>query len=432
MAFEKRVELVGVLAHPSNTDWDAEDFPVSGAMGCFAEQSAADIHNLHKVNEVQYKGKNWEETKETILRETSGRGHGAVLDQAEFVFSMDNVTRASTLFLCGPQYAAHLQQSLRRATAERGFDKVGLEDLEFEGLMQDQFNLYSKMQQAGIPSEDARFVLPLGTKTTILTKLNARELNHLHAMSQSEGVPNEVRGTVKQMYESAKGAAPHLMKDRGSNYEALAWLPSPHLFAIENKTIEGLVDKHPEIALLDSSGIRMTSEAIDKAVKERDLAELANLKHYHFTFLAPMSLATFHQATRQRTWDQSVQTIYSAVERGEFVTPRSISNSEFNGQYQDLVGESLGMVQKDLRPESLMAVPHALKVRDLIHVNGWNAVHSIGKRTCTEAQWEIRDVAQYMASEIKSAAPELGRYAEPQGIVYGRCPERKPCGRCKS
>ena len=80
--------------------------------------------------------------------------------------------------------------------------------------------------------------------------------------------------------------------------------------------------------------------------------------------------------------------------------------------------------------EIIGIVPHSLRVYDLIHINGWNAVHSIGKRTCTEAQWEIRSVARQMADYIKKVAPEIGKYSVPQGIIFGKCPEKKPCGAC--
>ena len=41
------------------------------------------------------------------------------------------------------------------------------------------FKLYDKFVQAGIPVEDARFVLPYGLKTNIYMSCNARELIHV-------------------------------------------------------------------------------------------------------------------------------------------------------------------------------------------------------------------------------------------------------------
>ena len=230
--FLKKVELIGVLKHPEDNSWDSDDYPVSGAMGCFAEKSSSDIHRKHSIDEEPYivgKGDkkrelNWDQTQELIMKETSGRGHGAVLDQPVFSFSIDNLSRASTLFLCEPEYASHVQQSLRRATAERGF--VPIKDSEGNDLMERQFELYGKMAKAGIPTEDARIILPLNTKTAIQSSWDARELTHLKSMADRMNVPKEVKDTVYQMYEEACKVAPKTMEDRKNNYEVLSWFPS--------------------------------------------------------------------------------------------------------------------------------------------------------------------------------------------------------------
>ena len=429
MENKKRVYLESWLQNPANK-WDAEDPASCGARGCFSELSSKDIHD----KEIAENG-NYEKRKEKIFEETSGRGHGAVLDQSYFLFSMDNITRMSTLFLCAPQYASHLQQSLRRATAERGFHlPVSLEESLAQVLMRMQFDLYEKMQKDNVPAEDARFILPLNTKTTIQTALDARELMHLDYMSKRKGMPEEVRETVSEMINLAKGIAPRLMKERANNYEVLAWMPAPQLFSLENKGIETIIDLEEidKANLINHSDIYFPAEIIRKAIMERDEAELANLKHYHFTFITGMSLATFHQATRQRTWDQSVQSIYDAVKREEYVIPPSIAKSKWLRAYKNLTEESIKFVKNNFsNSDSLGVLPHSLKVYDLIHVNGWNAIHSIGKRTCTEAQWEIRKIAKTMAEKIKEVAPELGKFAVPQGVLYGKCPEKKSCGVCE-
>jgi thymidylate synthase (FAD) len=433
--FKKRIELIAILQHPEG-GWNAEDYADAGARGCFDEFCSSDIQKKERETQ-QTDPEKYDKRKEGIFAETSGRGHGAVLDMSEFGYSMDNLTRASTLFLCAPQYAAHLQQSLRRATAERGFKKIEIEGAN--ELMANMFELYNEMQASEnpkIPAEDARFVLPLNTKTTIQTKLDARELMHLYSMAQRMNVPQDVKDTVEQMYKLASNIAPHMMQDRRKNLEVLAWMPAPQLFAKENVPIKRLSITSPEYfegaKLLDASGKGFMSEdEIKRAVMSRDEALLANMKHYHFTFLAAMSLAAFHQATRQRTWDQSVEPLIDAVERGEYVIPPKIKDTPFQRKYEELNNQALSLVLNNWdNPEVYGVIPHSLKVYDLIHVNGWNAVHSIGKRTCTEAQWEIRKVAQNMANAIREYDEDLGRFAKPQGITYGVCPEKKGCHKC--
>jgi thymidylate synthase (FAD) len=149
-----------------------------------------------------------------------------------------------------------------------------------------------------------------------------------------------------------------------------------------------------------------------------------------------MSLAAYHQAIRQRTWDQAVESIYDAVERKQYKLPPKVANSAYAQKYEDQVNRMFDLYWRLLeegvdRSEAIGVISHALILYDLIHVNGWNAIHSIGKRTCTEAQWEIRAVATEMAKLIKQRNSTLGTIVGPQGQLYGRCPERKPCGACE-
>jgi len=152
-----------------------------------------------------------------------------------------------------------------------------------------------------------------------------------------------------------------------------------------------------------------------------------------------MSLASWHQAIRQRTWNHSVESIYDAVEDAlnsedrRMIMPPSIKKSDFSLEYEGLHYSMLrhyNKLVKDgvLRCEAIGIVPHSLKIWTVIHVNGWNVIHSIGKRTCLTAQWEIRKIAQKMAKIIKKELPVLGKWAEPQCITYGKCPEPEDCG----
>jgi thymidylate synthase (FAD) len=435
---EFKVKLIGWTENP-------QLLSVAGALGCFEEKSSAQlIEELLGLPEEQRLKR-----ERGVLKNSFGRGHGSVGDQTYFIFSIENLPRAATLQLCLPQYLAHLQQSLRRAKASRGFYfpetiKKSRLGRKTEDLLSQTFTLYEKMVQAGIPGEDARFLLPLYTKTNIQTGGNARELCHLWQMSHQEGVPSIVTAVVDEMTSQAKERAPYLFEDFGFNYETLAWYPSSQLFAATNETMKKLIEslrgnKKKAILLGWMSPIPVTLEILRRAIRGRDEAELSNLKRVHFEFLVPMSLACFHQATRQRTWDHSIESIYDAVENAilareeRIVVPPSVKNSDFLPKYKDLHCQLINLYKELVeggisKSEAIGVIPHSLKIYDAIHINGWNAIHSIGKRTCLEAQWEIRFIAQKMANDIKEAIPAFKEWAEPQCITYGKCPEVKDCG----
>ncbi len=406
-----------------------EETSAFGALGCFEQLDSLSLYEDYKQDKKKVRG---------VLKNSAGRGHGSVQDQNIFIFSIRDLSRAATLQLCLPQYLMHLQQSLRRASADRGFhvpEGMGKESAE---LMSDAFKLYEEMKKAGVPGEDARYILPLYTKTNIQTAGNARELSHLFWMTEHSDAPSEVKEVVKSMREKAEETAPGLFRNWGYNYEVLAWYPSSQLYS-DNPLMDEIVqaNKSNEVKLVEHP---IPEGIIQKAVAERDEALLSLLKHSHNGchlqgFLAGMSLAAFHQAIRQRTWDHAVESIFSAAEREELVLPVTVESRGFGKEFKDLAGQLLSAYKEEKenigRNNAIGLVPHALKLYDLIHVNGWNAIHSIGKRTCFEAQWEIREIAKQIACKIKERNPALGKWAEPQGVVYGYCPERNPCGYCE-
>lgn len=432
-----KIRLIGMTANP-------QALSTAGALGCFEEKPSTELFDeLLALDEAKR-----DIREKAVLKNSFGRGHGSVGDQNYFVFSIENLPRLATFQLCLPEYLAHLQQSLRRAKASRGFylspaiAEAGLAD-RVNAVLTQAFQFYEKAVGLEVPAEDARFLLPLATKTNIQTAGNARELCHLWKMSQTDRVPAVIRTIVEQMITLAKEQAPDLFTDFGFNFETLAWSPSAQLYASTNKTVAELIERvHGKAALLSWSSFFLDHQIkamVEQAIREKDEAELANLKHIHFEFLMPMSLACLHQAIRQRTWNHSVESIYDAIGKAladndvRMVVPSTIRKHGLLPEYQELHQRMVclykTLVSKGVSaPEALGIIPHSLRIFDLIHINGWNALHSIGKRTCIEAQWEIRGIAWQMARAIKAKLPALGQWTEPQCITYGRCPEIRDCG----
>ena len=417
---------------------------VFGAKGCFDERASDEIW----ANENEkYEPEIFRKREYRILSETAGRGHGAVLDQNQFVLVIEGLPRIATLQICQPEYLALLQQSLRRANADRGFylppeilnSRFSKESIQ---LLSEVFLFYEEMKLAGINAEDARIILPLATRTNIQVAGDAREFMHLHAMSREDYMPSIIRYTVEEMMNKTREICPDLMAERKASYERLAWYPSAQLFALSNPFIEYYIPSvDRDVTLIDSSEPLIPSELIDsllKGIEVRDEAALSFLKHYHYTFLAKMSLMSFHQAIRQRSWNQSCESVYSAALRKDYITPRSINQSSImNDKYHLLTQEMFSLYERLVdsgisQQEAISVLPHSLLIYDLLHINGWNAIHSIGQRTCTEAQWEIRHIATKMAEVLRIRNPFLNRFARPRGVVYGECPEKHNCGYCEA
>ncbi len=427
-----------------------EDAPACGALSCFDERSSAELW----MADQQLSKEDRKKKLARIFAETSGRGHGSVEDQARFIFVLENVPRTFTLHAVQPPFGEYLQQSLRRANASRGvcLPSEVLDSIHGESVldtMQQAFDLYEEMAKAGIPLEDARIILPLATRTNIQISMDPRELKHLHHMSRFPHIPSVTRNAVNEMIALTQAKAPNLMAERPNSYEPRAWYPAPQLFSMGNQLLDALVDEHrgellcQNAVCLNAAEVTMSRESQEWLIegvkdKDPDLAALSVLSAFHYTYLARMSLMTLHQALRQRTWDQSTESIYRAVARGQIIIPPSFTrNPALAAKFMDLSEKMFGLYFKLVeagvaQQEAINVIPHCLVVYDMIHINGWNAMHSVGKRTCTEAQWEIRDVAQAIAADLHSRNPMFRHLAQPQGVVYGKCPEKRPCGKCES
>jgi len=425
----KDFEVV-LLKHPY-----PQTLSVAGALSCFKQEPSYQIMEelLALPEYIRLK-------EERVLKKSLGRGHGSVGDQNCFFFSIKDLPRAVTFQLCLLEYLVHLQQSFRRTTASRGFylPEV-IKKSEYvektKEILSQSFRLYNEMQRGGIPGEDARFLLPLYTKTNIQTGGDARELCHLRAMSQDEMVPSVVHQVVEEMISKAGELAPSLFKNFGFNYERLAWRPAAQLYSKDN----GLFRWVSNTVTLISSNAQVMSELvseemIDRAIKERNEADLSVLKHIDFEFVVPISLVSLHQLIRQRTLHLAVESIYRAVERNEIVVPPSIIRSPtffslYQEQYRGMMAHYQDLLKAGIPPqEAIGVIPHSLKTWAMIRVDGWNVIHFIGKRTCIAAQWEIREIAEQIASIIIREFPALGKWAAPQCITYGECPEKGDCG----
>ena len=115
-------------------------------------------------------------------------GHASPLEQVWFEFGISGVTRAfSHQFVRHHMGISFEQQSQRYVTFKGGeFPYTVPESVRRAGLVDDMnaafdglATLYDRMVQAGVPAEDARFVLPNATNTNFKVTVNLLELLHI-------------------------------------------------------------------------------------------------------------------------------------------------------------------------------------------------------------------------------------------------------------
>ena len=69
------------------------------------------------------------------------------------------------------------------------------------------------MVEAGIPAEDARYILPNATETKIMVTMNARELLHFFELRCCERAQWEIRAMAVEMLRLVKAVAPVIFRD---------------------------------------------------------------------------------------------------------------------------------------------------------------------------------------------------------------------------
>lgn len=75
------------------------------------------------------------------------------------------------------------------------------------------FKFYNTLVKNGVPKEDARFFLPLGTETNMCIAFNFRELRHILKQRLDKHAQWEVRQVARKMYEIAQDRWPWLVED---------------------------------------------------------------------------------------------------------------------------------------------------------------------------------------------------------------------------
>ena len=179
------------------------------------------------------------------------------------------------------------------------------------------------------------------------------------------------------------------------------------------------------------TGSPNASKALEHSVGS---GHLSVLEHASFTFkVEGVSRAALAQLTRHRIASFSVQSQrYVKLKVPALVIPESIKESAFAGETERLMAEVMdlytrmtecGIPAEDARFITPQAVPTTL----FVTMNARELLHFFALRTCNRAQWEIRDMADWMLRICKEVAPKIFENAGP-GCVRGFCPEKRSCG----
>ncbi|PLX90471.1 MAG: thymidylate synthase (FAD) [Desulfuromonas sp.] len=150
-------------------------------------------------------------------------GHFSVLEHVSFTFGVEGISRACSHQLVRHRIASFSQQSQRYVSHHAPFVAVTPSSIEvlpeladrYQQHLQETHRLYSDLLAAGVPAEDARFVLPNAAATKLVMTMNARELHHFFSLRCCRRAQWEIRAMAEQMLKLAIDRAPLLFAKAG-------------------------------------------------------------------------------------------------------------------------------------------------------------------------------------------------------------------------
>ncbi len=192
---------------------DPERAIATAARLCYAPVGAAELMETMPEERVR-----------SVLTTIMSSGHFSTLEHASYTFAIDGVSRVLTHQLVRHRLASFNQQSQRYVKFKDGFPFVtpptiaenAEADAAFRALMDAAADAYQQLLDAGIPAEDARFVLPNAAETKIVTTMNVRELLHFFELRCCHRAQWEIQELACRMLELVRPTAPFIFMDAGA------------------------------------------------------------------------------------------------------------------------------------------------------------------------------------------------------------------------
>lgn len=159
-----------------------------------------------------------------VLRVILDSGHHSALEHASYTFALDGVSRAMTHQLVRHRLASYNQQSQRYVEFADAIEFIEPASIaaadgfseRFREMSQAAFDLYREMVEAGIPAEDARYILPQAGESKIVVTMNIRELLHFLTLRCCKRAQWEIRDMALRVLELVEPTAPYVFMDAGA------------------------------------------------------------------------------------------------------------------------------------------------------------------------------------------------------------------------
>lgn len=158
-----------------------------------------------------------------LIKSLIAMGHESVLEHGVATFLVEGISRACLAQLTRHRLASYTVLSQRYTEPLRGEWVIppslaeGDQKLRerAEALLDQAWEVYRDLREAGIPKEDARFFLPMATKTKLVMTANFREWRHIIRLRTAPEAQWEIRDLCQKIVEKLRDHAPSVFEDVG-------------------------------------------------------------------------------------------------------------------------------------------------------------------------------------------------------------------------
>ena len=175
---------------------------------CYSADSPVNIYENSADEEKMLK----------LIKNVISSGHHSTIEHIQVSFAISNVSRACTHQLVRHRHMSFSQKSQRYVQEKGQFDYIIPPTIDKNPELKEKFisfmgeisDKYQEFIEAGIPAEDARFVLPNAAASSVVASLNLRELIHLAQLRLCTRAQYEIRCLVKAMCDALTVEEPWL------------------------------------------------------------------------------------------------------------------------------------------------------------------------------------------------------------------------------
>jgi thymidylate synthase (FAD) len=198
---------VKLLAHTP----DADKLVAAAAKLCYAKSDVDTLMDNLTAEKV-----------EDFIERLAELGHESPIEHASYTFAVEGVSRALLAQLTRHRIASYSVQS-QRYVDKGDFDYIVPPSIAadpeaaemFERCMDMLDTYYAYFMAAGIPNEDARFVLPNACDTRIIFTMNARSLHNFFRLRCCNRAQWEIRALADEMLRLCREVSPALFRHAG-------------------------------------------------------------------------------------------------------------------------------------------------------------------------------------------------------------------------